>query len=58
MNLKKVINRKIDDKDSYALDACISKMYGDEKFGLYKFGYEEYLYMISKSQYPTLFYFQ
>ena len=40
-NLKKVINRKIDDKDSYALDACISAMYGQEKFGLYKFGYKE-----------------
>lgn len=40
-NLKKIINRKIDDKDSYALDRCISTMYGDEKFGLYKFGYEE-----------------
>jgi len=40
-NLKKVINRKIDDKDSYALDACISAMYGNEKFGLYKFGYIE-----------------
>lgn len=40
-NLKKVIGRKIDDKDSYALDRCISAMYGDEKFGLYKFGYEE-----------------
>ena len=40
-NLKKVINRKIDDKDSYALESCISKMYGDEKFGLYKYGYIE-----------------
>ena len=38
-NLKKVINRKIDDKDSYALDACIEKMYNSEKFGLYKYGY-------------------
>ena len=38
-NLKKVINRKIDDKDTYALEACISKMYGEEKFGLYKYGY-------------------
>ena len=38
-NLKKVINRKIDDKDSYALDACIEKMYNAEKFGLYKYGY-------------------
>ena len=33
--------RKIDDKDSYALDRCISAMYGDEKFGIYKYGYEE-----------------
>ena len=40
-NLKKIINKKIDDKDSYALDRCINTMYGDEKFGLYKFGYEE-----------------
>ena len=40
-NLKRVINKKIDDKDSYALDRCISAMYGDEKFGLYKYGYEE-----------------
>ncbi len=40
-NLKKVINRKIDDKDSYALDNCISKMYGEDKYGLYKFGYIE-----------------
>lgn len=40
-NLKRVINKKIDDKESYALDRCISVMYGDEKFGLYKYGYEE-----------------
>ena len=40
-NLKRVINKKIDDKESYALDRCISSMYGDEKFGLYKYGYEE-----------------
>ena len=40
-NLKKIISKKIDDKDSYALDRCINTMYGDEKFGLYKFGYEE-----------------
>ncbi len=40
-NLKRVIKKKIDDKESYALDRCISAMYGDEKFGLYKYGYEE-----------------
>ena len=40
-NLKKVIESKIDDKDSYALDNCISTMYGDNGFGLYKYGYSE-----------------
>ena len=40
-NLKKVIESKIDDKDSYAFDNCISTMYGEKGFGLYKFGYVE-----------------
>lgn len=40
-NLKDVIESKIDDKDSYALDKCISNMYGDNGFGLYKYGYVE-----------------
>lgn len=38
-SLKKVINSKIDEKDSYALESCISTMYGEEGFGLYKYGY-------------------
>ncbi len=40
-NLKDVIESKIDDKDSYALGRCISEMYGDKGFGLYKYGYTE-----------------
>lgn len=40
-NLKDVIESKIDDKDSYALDRCISNIYGDDGFGLYKYGYVE-----------------
>lgn len=40
-NLKNVIESKIDEKDSYALDKCISNMYGNEGFGLYKYGYVE-----------------
>lgn len=40
-NLKKVINSKIDEKDSYALENCISSMYGDSGFGIYKYGYME-----------------
>lgn len=39
--LRKVINSKIDDKDSYAYDQCINAIYGDNGFGLYKYGYEE-----------------
>ena len=40
-NLRKVIDSKIDNKDLYALDNCISTMYGEEGFGLNKFGYAE-----------------
>ena len=40
-NLLKIIKSKIDDKDLYAYETCISKMYGDKGFGLYKYGYEE-----------------
>ena len=40
-NLKKVIESKIDDKDYYALDRCISSMYKEEGFGIYKYGYVE-----------------
>ncbi len=38
-NLKKIIESKIDNKDAYALENCISSMYGEEGFGLYKYGY-------------------
>ena len=37
-NLKQVIEGKIDDKDYYAFETCISKMYGDNGFGLFKYG--------------------
>lgn len=37
-NLKQVIDGKIDDKDFYAFETCISKMYGDNGFGLFKYG--------------------
>ena len=40
-NLKNVIESKIDDKDSYAYNNCISSMYGENGFGLYKYGYSE-----------------
>ena len=37
-NLKQVIEGKINDKDLYAFETCISKMYGDNGFGLFKYG--------------------
>lgn len=40
-NLKKIIDSKIDDKDLYAFESCISNMYGEKGFGLYKYGYIE-----------------
>lgn len=40
-NLDNVINSKIDDKDFYAFNDCIEKMYGLDGFGLYKYGYSE-----------------
>lgn len=40
-NLKDVIESKIDDKDAYAFDNCISAMYGEKGYGLYKYGYSE-----------------
>lgn len=40
-NLKQVIESKIDDKDLYAFENCISSMYGEKGFGLYKYGYLE-----------------
>ena len=40
-NLKRVIESKIDDKDTYSLEACISSMYGEKGYGLYKYGYVE-----------------
>lgn len=46
-NLAKIIESKIDDKDLYAYETCISKMYGDSGFGLYKYGYLEDLETIN-----------
>ncbi|MGN1298909.1 MAG: EF-P 5-aminopentanol modification-associated protein YfmF [Candidatus Scatovivens sp.] len=40
-NLRKVIESKIDNKDKYAYDNCISAMYKDSGFGIYKYGYIE-----------------
>ena len=46
-NLKNVIESKIDNKDKYAYDNCISAMYKDEGYGIYKYGYIEELEKIN-----------
>ena len=40
-NLKQIIESKIDNKASYAMDRCIEEMYNNKAYGLYKFGYIE-----------------
>ncbi len=49
-NLKKIIEAKIDDKGFYAFNRCIENMYGDEGFGLYKYGYLEDLEKINNKK--------
>lgn len=47
-NLKQVIEGKIDDKDLYAFEKCINSMYGENGFGIYKYGYIEDLENINE----------
>ena len=46
-NLKQIIEGKIDNKASYALERCIEEMYKNKAYGLYKYGYIEDLDSIS-----------
>lgn len=49
-NLKQIIEGKIDNKASYALERCIEEMYKDKPYGLYKYGYIENLEKISSKE--------
>ena len=49
-NLKQIIEGKIDNKASYALERCIEEMYKDKPYGLYKYGYIEDLENISSKE--------
>lgn len=40
-NLKQIIEGKIDNKASYALERCIEEIYKNKPYGLYKYGYVE-----------------
>lgn len=46
-NLKQIIEGKIDNKGTYALDKSIEAMYKGEPYGLYKYGYIEDLEKIT-----------
>jgi len=46
-NIKQLIESKIDNKDTYALNRCIEEMYKGENYGLYKYGYVEDLETIT-----------
>lgn len=49
-NLKQIIDGKIDNKGSYALERCIEEMYRGKAYGLYKFGYKEDLEKITPEE--------
>jgi len=49
-NLKQIIEGKIDNKGSYALERCIEEMYKNKPYGLYKYGYIEDLEQISNTE--------
>ncbi len=40
-NLKQIIESKLDNKATYALESCIENMYEEKPYGLYKYGYVE-----------------
>ncbi len=49
-NIKQLIESKIDNKNSYALNRCIEEMYKNEAYGLYKYGYTEDLLNIDSEK--------
>ena len=49
-NLKQIIDGKIDNKGSYALERFIEEMYKGKAYGLYKFGYKEDLEKITSKE--------
>lgn len=49
-NLKQIIEGKIDNKGSYAMERCIEEMYKNKAYGLYKYGYIEDLENITSEE--------
>lgn len=49
-NIKQIIEGKIDNKGSYAMERCIEEMYKNKAYGLYKYGYIEDLENITSEE--------
>lgn len=49
-NIKQIIEGKIDNKGSYAMERCIEEMYKNKAYGLYKYGYIEDLNNITSEE--------
>lgn len=49
-NIKQIIEGKIDNKGSYAMERCIEEMYKNKAYGLYKYGYIEDLKNITSEE--------
>ena len=58
VNLKNIIESKINDKDQYSFERCIDEMYKDKPYSIYKYGYVEDIDKITEeelySQYQEL----
>lgn len=50
VNLKNIIQSKINDKEQYSFDRCIEEMYKDKPYSIYKYGYVEDLDKITKEE--------
>ena len=49
-NIKNLIEGKVDNKDTYALERCIEEMYKGKDYGIYKYGYVEDLSKINEKE--------
>lgn len=50
VNLKNLIESKINDKDQYSFDRCIEEMYKNDSYSIYKYGYVEDINSITKEE--------
>lgn len=50
VNLKNIIESKINDKEQYAFERCIEEMYKDKPYAIYKYGYVEDIENITKEE--------